>query len=344
MHSACKDTIGNEMRSSGVSRKTLVSALVSLLAASALLAAVVPLVLQHQHAGVNALEASPPSVGKFFETVTVDHKAVAAAATLSNHNLLHVSHSTTLNVPAHVAFLAHPSKPLAIAKSTPLPVEDSEDSAHTLREINRADLLVDSSAALLRKSNSELPMRSAKPVEMRASPTHISRPMMIRGIQNGFHKPMSSKFQSRTQQLALSKNLDKPVRLSFYAPQTFDAPTSLHPASGFMKASDPNSPAGLNAAAGYSGFQQQNRFYDERGNYLPDDLAPPSDNVNMRPPSDLPQWQTGYNQPPLFESDGGGGSIDSLGNNDNEQYPIQRSDLPYKSDSYNSNAPIPFHT
>jgi hypothetical protein len=339
------------MTSSGVSRRTLVSGLVSLLAASALLAAVSPLYLQYQHAGVTALEASRPTVGKFFETVTVDHKAVAAAATLSNHNLKHVTPSAAAKLPVHVAFLAHHSKPLAIAKSILIPVEDSEESADTLRDIKRADSLVGSSATILRKSESDFPVRSSKPVAMRASHSYFSRPMMIRGIQNGFHKPMSSKFQSRTQQLVLKnapEDTSKPVRLSFYStgysPQTFDAPTSLHPASGFMKASDPNQPAGLNAAAGYSGFQQQNRYYDEHGNYLPDDLAPPSDNVNMRPPSDLPQWQTGYNQPPLFESDGGGGSIDSLGNNDNEQYPVQRSDLPYKSDSYNSNSPVPFHT
>ena len=340
------------MSRSDVSRKTLVLVLVSLLAASALLAVASPFLLPHAYQGFAALEASRPAIaGKFFETVTVDHKAVAAAATLSNHNLNHVVHPAALKVPLHVAFLSHPSKPLAIAKSARLPVEDSEESSDTLNEINRAESLVDSSAAIIRKSSSDLPVRSAKPVEMRATHADFSRPMMIRGIQNGFHKPMSSKFQSRTQQLVLTtshKNPGKPVRLSFYstgyAPQTFDAPTSLHPASGFMKASDPNRPGGLNAAAGYSGFQQQNRYYDERGNYLPDDLAPPSDNVNMRPPSDLPQWQTGYNQPPLFESDGGGGSIDSLGNNDNEQYPVQRSDLPYKSDSYNSNAPVPFHT
>jgi hypothetical protein len=338
------------MSSVGVSRRTLVSGLVLLLAASALLAAVCPLYLHYQHVGATALEAARPLVGKFFETVTVDHKAVAAAATLSNHNLQHVTQSAALKVPVHTAFLAHPSKPVAIAKSTVIPVEDSEESAETLRDIKRADSLVDSSATILHNSQSDFPVRSSKPVAMRASYSHLSRPMMIRGIQNGFHKPMSSKFQSRTQQLVLKNGHEntKPVRLSFYstgyAPQTFDAPTSLHPASGFMKASDLNQPAGLNAAAGYNGFQQQNRYYDERGNYLPDDLAPPSDNVNMRPPSDLPQWQTGYNQPPLFESDGGGGSIDSLGNNDNEQYPVQRSDLPYKSDSYNSNSPIPFHT
>jgi hypothetical protein len=332
--------------SARVSRKALVSALISLLAASALLAAVCPLLLHYQHSGATALEDSRPSPGKFFETVTVDHKAVAAAATLSNQKLHHASLSSALNSPSHAAFLPHPAKPLTIAKSASLPVEDGEESAETLRDIARADSLVESSAAIIRSSNSELPVRAAKPVEMRSS-----RPMMIRGIQNGIFKPMSSKFQSRTQKLVLEQspvNPGKHVKLSFYSsnysPQTFDAPTSLHPASGFMKASDPSRPAGLNAASSYDGFQQQNRYYDERGNRLPDDLAPPSDNVNMRPPSDLPQWQTGYNQPPLFESDGGGGSIDSLGNNDNEQYPVQRSDLPYKSDSYNSNAPVPFHT
>jgi hypothetical protein len=334
------------MSNAGVSRKALVSALVSLLAASALLAALSPLVLQRRHEGGTALEQTGLSPGKFFETVTVDHKAVAAAATLSNHKLQHVAHSTALKSPSHAAFLAHPAKPLSIAKSAHLPVEDSEESAETLRDISRANALVDSSAAIIRKSNSDLPVRAAKPVEMRSS-----RPMMIRGIQNGFFKPMSSKFKARTQKLVLENSLEKsgkPVRLSFYssnyAPQTFDAPTSLHPASGFMKASDPNRPAGLNSAVSYYGFQKNNRYFDERGNRLPDDLAPPSDNVNMRPPSDLPQWQTGYNQPPLFESDGGGGSIDSLGNNDNEQYPVQRSDLPYKSDSYDSNSPVPFHT
>jgi hypothetical protein len=334
------------MSNAGVSRKALVSALVSLLAASALLAAVSPLFLHYRHDEGAALEQSLASSGKFFETVTVDHKAVAAAATLSNHKLQHVVPSAALKSPSHVAFLVHPAKPLSIAKSAPLPAEDSEESAETLRDISRANSLVDSSAAIIRKSNSDLPVRAAKPVEMRSS-----RPMMIRGIQNGIFKPMSSKFQSRTQKLVLEDNLEnhgKPLRLSFYssnyAPQTFDAPTSLHPASGFMKASDPNQPAGLNAAASYYGFQKKNRYFDERGNRLPDDLAPPSDDVNMRPPSDLPQWQTGYNQPPLFESDGGGGSIDSLGNNDNEQYPVQRSDLPYKSDSYHSDSPIPFHT
>jgi hypothetical protein len=334
------------MSNTTVSRKTLVSALVSLLAASALLAVVFPIHLRYADKGVVSLETYPPSPGKFFDSVTVDHKAVAAAATLSNHKLLHATRTVTTSAPIHVAFLVHPALPLAVAKSAPLPVENSQDSAHTLHDIKRADFLVESSAAILRKSNSDFPVRSAKPVIMR---TLRSRSMRIRGIQNGFHTPMSSKFQSRTQQLA---NLDKPpakhVRLDIYssnnAPQTFDAPTSLHPASGFMKASDPNRPAGLNSAAGYTGFQQQDRHYDERGNYLPDDLAPPSDNVNMRPPSDLPQWQTGYNQPPLFESDGGGATIDSLGNNDNEQYPVQRSDLPYQSDSYNSDSPVPFHT
>jgi hypothetical protein len=334
------------MSSAGISRKALVSALVSLLAASALLAAVSPILLHYHHSGATALEVSQPSPGKFFETVTVDHKAVAAAATLSNHKLHHASHSTALKSPSHSTFLAHPAKPLTIAKSVQLPVEDGEESSETLRDIARADSLVDSSAAIIRNSDSELPVRAAKPNEMRDS-----RSMMIRGIQNGIMKPMSSKFRSRTQMLAFQKSIEnpgKPVRLSVYStnysPQTFDAPTSLHPASGFMKASDPNRPAGLNSASSYSGFQKQNRYYDERGNRLPDDLAPPSDNVNMRPPSDLPQWQTGYNQPPLFESDGGGGSIDSLGNNDNEQYPVQRSDLPYKSDSYDSSAPVPFHT
>jgi hypothetical protein len=335
------------MSRSTVSRKALVSALVSLLAASALLAVAFPILSRYQDEGIVTLQNSPPSPGKFFETVSVDHKAVAAAATLSNHKLLHATRTVTTNAPVHAAFLAHPALPLAIAKSARLPVEDSQETAQTLHDIKRADSLVDSSAAILRKSNSDFPVRSAKPVAMR---TLRSRSMRIRGIQNGFHSPMSSKFQSRMQQLANlgEKAPAKHVRLDFYssnyAPQTFDAPTSLHPASGFMKASDPNRPAGLNGAAGYTGFQQQDRHYDERGNYLPDDLAPPSDNVNMRPPSDLPQWQTGYNQPPLFESDGGGGSIDSLGNNDNEQYPVQRSDLPYKSDSYNSNSPVPFHT
>jgi len=185
-------------------------------------------------------------------------------------------------------------------------------------------------------------VRAAKPIAMRTSHPVPTRPFAVR---NGFRKPMSSKLSSRTQ-LLLAKAPKMPLKLdqiTGYAPQTFDAPTSLHPASGYMVASDPNRPAGLNGAAGYTGFQQQGRFYDERGNRLPDDLAPPSANVNMRPPSDLPQWQTGYNQPPLFESDGGGGAIDSLGNNDNEQYPVQRSDLPNNAES-DSQTSIPFHT
>jgi len=35
-----------------------------------------------------------------------------------------------------------------------------------------------------------------------------------------------------------------------------------------MKAADPNRPAGSNGAARYTGFQQQDRHYDERGNSL----------------------------------------------------------------------------
>jgi hypothetical protein len=279
----------------------------------------------------------------------VDHKAVAAAATISNHKLKHGIQSTTLKIPAHAAFLANPAKPLAVPVSSHLPAEDSYDSSETLRDINHADLLVQSSAAILRKSAADLPVHDAKPHKLNSLPPASSRPMMIRSIRNGFNKPISSKMRARTQQLLASaqRNTGGPVKLNEatgYEPQSFDAPTSLHPASIFMKAADPSRPAGLNAAAGYHGFKQHNRFYDERGNRLPDDLAPPSDNVNMRPPSDLPQWQTGFNQPPLFESDGGGGSIDSLGNNDNEQYPIQRSDLPQDPDSYDSSSPIPFHT
>ena len=98
------------MKRSDVSRKTLVLVLVSLLAASALLAVASPFLLPHAYEGFAALEASRPLIaGKFFETVTVDHKAVAAAATLSNHNLKQVVHSAALKVPVHVAFLSHPS-------------------------------------------------------------------------------------------------------------------------------------------------------------------------------------------------------------------------------------------
>ena len=322
-----------------VSRKVLVSALLALLAISALLAAVSPLFLHAHRAEVAALSVSSTATGKFFETVSVDPKAVAAAATLSNHKLKHVARSPILTAPAHAAFLAHPAKPLEVAKAAVFPVEDSDEAAQTQRDVKRASALVDSSAAMIRKSAADLPVRAAKPIAMRTVHPVPARPLAIR---NGFRKPMSSKLSARTQLLLSAQAAKKPLKLdqiTGYAPQTFDAPTSLHPATPYMIASDPNRPEGLNGAAGYTGFQQQGRYYDERGNRLPDDLAPPSANVNMRPPSDLPQWQTGYNQPPLFESDGGGGAIDSLGNNDNEQYPVQRSDL-----SSSSESPIPFHT